>query len=214
MKMKQLTPETLESRIVFIPVGMIEAHGSHLPLGTDTYIAEHLAKLGAEAVDGVVAPSVHYGTTTNIQEYGTIDICPKVFQAYIESLITEFLRHFETIIFVNGHAGNSKPLYDAIRNATPKDDGDTVILFNWFDTVHLVSDHAGPNETAVMKRCNPGLVGKENYEHSRMSMKGFSVYPSGTSIIKVPKPPEPDGNTPLGFDAMVSAFIDGLRGVV
>ncbi|MFE2245400.1 creatininase family protein [Streptomyces lavendulae] len=49
---------------VFIPVGALEPHGPHLPLGSDTMISNHFAHRLAAAVEGHVAPPLGYGVAT------------------------------------------------------------------------------------------------------------------------------------------------------
>src|ERR1700732_5006776 len=46
---------------VFLPVGALEQHGPHLPLGTDALLAAAVARTVAERVDGIVAPPINYG---------------------------------------------------------------------------------------------------------------------------------------------------------
>ena len=45
-----------ETDTIIIPLGVMEEHGPHAPLGTDTIIAEHCAKLIGEATQTPVAP--------------------------------------------------------------------------------------------------------------------------------------------------------------
>jgi Creatinine amidohydrolase len=44
------------NRIAIVPVGAIEPHGHHAPLGADTFIAQEISERLAEAVDAVVFP--------------------------------------------------------------------------------------------------------------------------------------------------------------
>src|SRR5579864_5564960 len=50
--------------VAFVPVGPIEWHGPHLPLGTDALVAHHLAVRAARIVGGVVLPALFAGTET------------------------------------------------------------------------------------------------------------------------------------------------------
>lgn len=55
----------LDGAVAILPVGAIEAHGPHLPLGTDVVIAEAMARAGAEAlaargVETVLLPALPY----------------------------------------------------------------------------------------------------------------------------------------------------------
>src|SRR5699024_5763165 len=46
-----------ESGIAILPVGAVEAHGPHLPLGTDNLLAERVAEKVATGVDGLILPT-------------------------------------------------------------------------------------------------------------------------------------------------------------
>src|SRR3954466_12683486 len=46
-----------------IPVGSLEQHGAHLPVSTDSLIAEYLARLLAEKVGAFVLPVISYGVS-------------------------------------------------------------------------------------------------------------------------------------------------------
>ena len=47
--------------VVYIPIGILEWHGLHNPLGADTIQAEHLAIRCAELGGGLVFPPLYYG---------------------------------------------------------------------------------------------------------------------------------------------------------
>lgn len=48
--------------LVYLPIGPLEWHGPHLPLGTDPLQAEHTALALAEKIGGVVHPTLYIGT--------------------------------------------------------------------------------------------------------------------------------------------------------
>ena len=50
--------------VVFVPLGPLEWHGPHLPLGTDALVAHHLAVRAARIVGGVALPILYAGTET------------------------------------------------------------------------------------------------------------------------------------------------------
>ena len=43
-----------------LPLGAVEAHGPHLPLGTDNYLSERIAEKLSEHVDCMVFPTLPY----------------------------------------------------------------------------------------------------------------------------------------------------------
>lgn len=50
-----------EGAIVLVPVGAVEQHGPHMPLGTDAILAGEMSRRAAERVGGIVAPTLSYG---------------------------------------------------------------------------------------------------------------------------------------------------------
>jgi creatinine amidohydrolase len=58
----QILAAQAERSLVFLPVGSIEWHGPHLPLGVDMLLAHEIAVRAAQRVGGVVHPAVYSGT--------------------------------------------------------------------------------------------------------------------------------------------------------
>jgi creatinine amidohydrolase len=67
-------------RVAILPLGAIEAHGPHLPVGTDVWISEGMARAGcerlnAESIPTVVLPSLAYAPSHFANSFpGTISI--------------------------------------------------------------------------------------------------------------------------------------------
>ena len=61
--------------LVIIPVGSIEEHGHHNPLGTDYFIAKQAAYDIGNFVDAPVAPLLPIGNASNLMGFpGTVSI--------------------------------------------------------------------------------------------------------------------------------------------
>ena len=58
----EIVAEMKERPLVFVPVGPLEWHGPHLPLGTDALDAQTVALRVAREVGGVVLPTLFCGT--------------------------------------------------------------------------------------------------------------------------------------------------------
>ncbi len=56
MRPRDVDAAMARAPIVWVPLGAIEYHASHLPLGTDSLTASHLVTSAAEALGGVVLP--------------------------------------------------------------------------------------------------------------------------------------------------------------
>lgn len=159
---------------LFIPVGTLEPHGRHLPVGTDTYCAEKVAEKLCEAFDGVIAPSVEYGLTNVFAQTSPSSFFPiDLYQAFVEQIVRTFYRQgFSRIVIINGHGGNKdalKPLLRKIAREFPI----ALSIINWWmfaeEFVGSVygtqpGGHAAVEETAAILYSHPELVVKENYE--------------------------------------------------
>jgi creatinine amidohydrolase len=114
---KELTAADLREKaqagaVVLLPVGSMEQHGPHLPVGVDTFLSEGICKAAAEAVAGempvVVAPTLWCGMAEHHMAFGgtfTFDI--PTYRAVLGCLLRSLERHgFKRVLIVNGHGGN------------------------------------------------------------------------------------------------------------
>src|SRR5690625_5863789 len=53
---------------VIIPTGAFEVYGEHLPLGTDTIVAEKIAELIAERLNAVIGPTLEVGDSKALEK--------------------------------------------------------------------------------------------------------------------------------------------------
>jgi creatinine amidohydrolase len=58
----EINTERARCPVVYLPIGPLEWHGPHLPVGTDPLQAEHVAQALAERAGGVVHPTLYIGT--------------------------------------------------------------------------------------------------------------------------------------------------------
>ncbi len=106
---------------VLVPVGSVEPHGPHLPLGTDAVISEVVARRSAEqlvtkGVASVVAPTIPYGVTEFARGFsGAVGISAPVLTAVLTEVAAALLRDgFSHVCFVNNHL---EPAHDAAVRA-------------------------------------------------------------------------------------------------
>jgi mycofactocin system creatininase family protein len=141
--------------VLAVPLGSTEQHGAHLPVSTDTDIAEALCELLAEARDDVlIAPPVPYGSSGEHAGFaGTISIG----QAALELLVVELGRSitdtFSHVVFVSAHGGNAEAVTRAV--SLLRSESRDVLLFmpRWKG-----EPHAGHPETSMLLTLAPELV--------------------------------------------------------
>lgn len=100
-----------KSRVLAIlPVGATEAHGPHLPLGTDVIIAEAMARAAAERLSALgacvlIAPPLAYTSAGYAAGFpGTISIKPETVTALIVDVVESLVRHEVTnVAIANAH---------------------------------------------------------------------------------------------------------------
>ena len=116
--MELTTPEVDQylsegGKTAILPVGSVEMHGPHQPLGTDSLIAKAFALRIAEAANGLVLPEIHYtwaGSTDGFA--GTISIEPDLVQKTVEGIALKVYRTgFQRFLALSVHHGNHYPLY-------------------------------------------------------------------------------------------------------
>jgi creatinine amidohydrolase len=106
-----------ESKIAILPIGAIEAHGPHLPLGTDNILAERLSEELAKRTHAFQLPTLPYGQVWSLKNFpGSINVSNEALISILfdigESLYNQGFRIF---VMVNGHLGNAVALKEAAR---------------------------------------------------------------------------------------------------
>lgn len=142
-------------QIVAIAVGSCEQHGKHLPLDTDTRIAEALcASLASTHEDILVGPTITITASGEHQGFaGTLSIGT----AALTTVLVEIVRSAQWargVIFVNGHGGNAQAVTSALKLL--KREGRRVSA--WWPQIENGDAHAGFTETSLMLAICPEAV--------------------------------------------------------
>ncbi len=174
-----------EDAIVLLPVGAVEQHGYHLPLGTDWLMGTYMARRAAEVVGGVVAAPISYGYRSQIRtgggahRCGTTNLDGATIIALVKDVLKEFARHgARKIAVIDAHFENrfylDEACHLAIRELEYGGVSDVKILkmiyaerlssqtlqkvYAGTEFPGLDLEHAGILETAMMLYCYPELV--------------------------------------------------------
>jgi creatinine amidohydrolase len=96
--------------VVVLPLGSVEQHGCHLPVGTDTMLAAAVSHAAAERLARRIAvlPPPWYGFSPHHMRFaGTVTLSAQTFQAIVEDIAASVVAHgFRRFLVVNGHGGN------------------------------------------------------------------------------------------------------------
>jgi len=95
-----------------VPIGCLEKHGPHSPLGTDTIIAENTAIQASKIEPVVIFPTMYFGEKSGAGEFkGTVIFSIETRWQIFKETCNEIYRNgFNKVVFCNGHGGNSSML--------------------------------------------------------------------------------------------------------
>lgn len=154
-----------------IPLGVLEKHGPHLPLGTDMIDVREIALRAAEKEYALVFPEYYFGQIHEAKHQpGTLAYSSELIWNVLDETCKELARNgLKKIILVNGHGGNNNFLryFCQSQLESPKDYA--VILFTPETPPELAKElerlrktttggHADEVETSMMLTHRPDLV--------------------------------------------------------
>ncbi|MFX0080415.1 MAG: creatininase family protein [Candidatus Hodarchaeota archaeon] len=213
----ELNPQEFKSRILeapiaYLPLGTLEWHGKHLPLGTDGLISSGFFIELANNIGGIVLPMLFLGPdlfrNINEKDYYGMDIHSypsskpeqlpgsaywvnnELFKQIIEVTLKQLKRAGFKIIIAHGH-GPSTLLFAQFSKEWQNKFG--LNLFTCWQRGEspefgLQTDHAASNETSLMMALRPELVNLNNLS------KNMNKKPLGL----IGKDPRKHANSELG----------------
>ena len=193
------------STVIIFPVGSVEEHGEHLPLGTDSFQPEYIALEVAKKTGCLIAPPFRYGICNATRNFpGTLTIKFETLYRFAIDVLSELVRNgFRRIIVLSGHAGNSHMValrlaaQDIINQNDESKEKEKVriMVLSDFDFAEELTPkyadkndgHAGTIETSRMMAIKPELI-KAKGEANVWRMPRFEVvahpelyFPSGVN---------------------------------
>jgi len=106
-----------KSLVAILPIGAVEAHGPHLPLGTDNLLAERLAERVAQRTGAFILPTLPYGQVWSLKNFpGSINISNESLISFIYDMgVSLYEQGFRVFAMISGHLGNSVAMKEAAR---------------------------------------------------------------------------------------------------
>lgn len=188
---------TLAEGVCIIPLGIIEKHGPHLPIGTDLYESREIAFNAAKKEYAIVFPPYFSGQIFEARHQpGTIAYSNELMWKMLDETCKELSRNgLKKIILMNGHGGNTSFLQFFCQSQLAKHEDYAVVLFEeGRDPVidkeiqslkkAKLDGHAGEEETSMMYFINPDFVDQEALKsQSGMDQNRLSRLPFGYTGI-------------------------------
>jgi creatinine amidohydrolase len=202
---EELTPAEFSQRlsacpVAYLPLGTLEWHSYHLPLGSDGIQSQEFFKKLASEVGGIVLPMLFLGpdldTVINNNEYYGMDLAKtfnyqctydiqqltgsaywvsnSTFDVMINSIMKQLSRVGFKIVIAHGHGPSTN--YIGSHSQGFKDKYDLIVMNCWLNDssdLCLQCDHAAANETSIMMYVRPDLVKMQNLPQEP------SVWPMG-----------------------------------
>jgi len=150
-----------------LPIGILEKHGPHMPIGSDLLNARYVALHAAEQQYAVVFPEYYFGQIAEArQEPGTVSYSRELQLALLQATTDEMGRNgCKIILVVNGHGGNNHLLPYFAQTQLEKRHDYVVYIFDQRVPATggpakktTIDQHAGESETSKMLIVRPDLV--------------------------------------------------------
>lgn len=164
----------LRKPVVLLPIGAVEAHGDHLPAGTDNYLARRLSAVLVERIAGatpvMLLPLLPFGQVWSLSDApGSFSISNETVSHTVTEIGLSMLeKGLSSLAVINTHYGNATALREAQRQL--KEKGLTVAILNYpgaaeptkavreKPAAHSSYMHACEIETSYMLHLAPELV--------------------------------------------------------
>ena len=223
----ELLPDEFRKRlagrpIAYLPLGTLEWHGEHMPLGSDALISEGLMVQAAQRLGGIVLPPVHLGPDKSMQteDHGHLQgmdfvdessspkqrlvgscywIPESLFAVLMDALLQQIERAGFRAVFADGHGPSRVSWVHHIEDREARFglkllgiEGE--LKKAWESQI----DHAAKNETSLVMAIRPDLV-----QLSRLSSDP-SEWPLGVDGV------DPRGSNPEYGQAAIDRSIEAL----
>lgn len=198
--------------LAILPLGSLEFHGPHNPLGSDSIIISGIAERVALRTKALLFPTISFtqcpAHTAHFR--GTISIRPEVMTMYFADVLRNVLHlGFRRVFILNGHDGNIGPGRGAIAQVANEATDSQLLFASWWEflsgeTMKSLGlfmqangghGHGGPLETSAVASFRPDLI---HLDKAR----------------DLPEPPDLSGGSPYFLQKSVAKDWPGYSGHV
>jgi creatinine amidohydrolase len=161
--------------LAILPLGSLEFHGPHNPVGADSIIISGIAERVAARTRALLFPTVKFTQCPahTAQFRGTISVRPEVMTMYFADVLRNILHlGFARVFILNGHDGNVGPGRGAVAQVADENRNSALLFASWWEFLpsemmkslgmfHQSNGghgHGGPLETSAVAAFRPDLV--------------------------------------------------------
>jgi len=171
------TKDDIYGKIPLIPIGSIEQHGPHLPMGTDSIIVEEIAKRIEKMLSDKILlfPTIYYTCSIEHGDFPYFGVSYITMISYLTELVNQLSRYFDKAIILNGHGGNESILDIVKRSINFQNKHFKLYIFSvvgkGLEYFKIRDLHAGTVESSIIKYINPRLVREERLKDIDYTVK-------------------------------------------
>lgn len=199
--------------LCILPVGCLEKHGQHLPVGTDVIHITEIAKKASEKEYAVVFPAIYFGEKTGAGNFkGTVMFSSELRHQLLKETCSEIARNgFKKILIYNGHGGNQAMISNFSRSVLESD-----VDYCVFD-YGIGTDFATPKKllsknypyltSEDRKILNDYTTQKKRYGHACFIETGW-VYGVRPETVRLDKINQESGESVHRFDEFANLRIN------
>lgn len=184
----ELTAAAEDGSVAVVPLGSLEQHGDHLPVGTDSLLVEAVVAEAAErAAAGTVSfPALWTGFSPHhVPLGGTITLRKETLVALLDDVCASLIEvGFERVLFVNGHGGNKPALSLATADAGTRQAETDVAAVTYFDL--------GADAMAELRRGDEGSAYHAGEFETALMLHLYSEFVEPEAMVDEPEKPETD----------------------
>lgn len=219
--------------VVLLPIGANEGHGHHLPLSTDTVIANHVCEQVADRVDAVIAPAIPWGYKSQMRtggghhRTGNIGLTSNTLSDLVCEVLLDLLeKGVRRVALINGHYENTwfltEACHRAVRGAGLADGEFRMLSTAWWDMTDddvlnecfdqppesIEYEHGALLETSIMLSVRPDLVHMDRVPtHDFNQFPPYDVFPPDMSWANETGVLAPVGNATADSGARLMTIV-------
>lgn len=211
----QITAALAGRSLIYLPLGTIEWHCYHLPVGLDALTAHALCLAAADRTGGLVWPVLYYGTGGGHGQFPWTVMMPTGTE--IEAILTFTLRRLsdlsvaQAVLFSGHFADEQLAMIDRLAatwNAKGRMPHVRALAVNQASIPDFPPDHAGLFETTLMQGAAPALVDTPRLGLAPDNKDRFDPISPLWGIVGA----DPRQNPPLSATDLVAKMTDWLAG--